>query len=654
VRVSSGSWNWLRSPAPREVIERWTPNGARRSFALEVAGADDAPFEFLVVGDTGDSEASGGQQSPQDAVAEELARDTRLPGSEGRASLVLHVGDVVYMAGERRLYDRNFRRPYAAFLTPESTVERLVFRVPFLPVPGNHDYYDLAGWARSAARLPLVGASLRAVARELFAYNMPEGGSAAGRAFMEAFVAERPGGIDPFPYRPGEATRLPNRYYRFRWGPVDFFALDSNTLEAPLPSEKRLIRAEAARKLKELEERARALDQELRRDELALERWREQQEERAARGPDRLTQAEAAAREVEVALAHLRERLRAGHDGPADWTEAGARVKQALREWSRGRTALEAAPGTSERKAALKALRRAGDSAGAALRAVEGCLTHLPEGSAREVLLAAQRGLCTAMERWRAGVEEAPPPELCARLSELSQAALDVQRDLVMERRRLRYHPADHDAAQLRWLDEALRESERERPDAWRIIYLHHPLYSTIGNHCEKSDIQAVRENLMPLLGERVHAVFAGHSHAFEWLRSRALPHVGLFVTGGGGQVTLRRSILDPKRLSRHRDRYRALIRAGVDEVVAAGRGPAAADGENGPLYHYLKVEVSPDTLRVRPVGVRRCLHGYRREEPLPVYHAEALPEGGPPWRPRRLEAVEIRRDRPPRAIWAR
>ena len=31
------------------------------------------------------------------------------------------------MTGERRLYDRNFRRPYAPFLTPESTVDRLVF-----------------------------------------------------------------------------------------------------------------------------------------------------------------------------------------------------------------------------------------------------------------------------------------------------------------------------------------------------------------------------------------------------------------------------------------------------------------------------------------------------------------------------------------------
>ncbi len=34
-------------------------------------------------------------------------------------------------------------------------------------------------------------------------------------------------------YRPGEFTRLPNRYYQFRLYEIDFFALDSNTFNAP-------------------------------------------------------------------------------------------------------------------------------------------------------------------------------------------------------------------------------------------------------------------------------------------------------------------------------------------------------------------------------------------------------------------------------------
>src|SRR5439155_4847482 len=138
--------------------------------------------------------------SPQDAVAQHLAADAALPGSDGRACMVLHMGDVVYMTGERRLYDRNFRRPYAPFLTPESTVDNLVFRLPFLPVPGNHDYYDLGGWAIWLTHLPYLGAGLRALAHELFAFSLPEGGSEMGRAYMQAFVdAEADTSAGPLP-----------------------------------------------------------------------------------------------------------------------------------------------------------------------------------------------------------------------------------------------------------------------------------------------------------------------------------------------------------------------------------------------------------------------------------------------------------------------
>jgi hypothetical protein len=162
-----------------------------------------------------------------------------------------------------------------------------------------------------------------------------------------------------------------------------------------------------------------------------------------------------------------------------------------------------------------------------------------------------------------------------------------------------------------------------------------------------------VRENLLPLLRGRVHLVLAGHAHAFEWLRAEALPHTGLFVTGGGGQVSLRRSLLEPRLRHRHQERYAALRDAGVTECAVAGHGPAAADGEAGPLYHYLRIEVTPEALRVRPVGIRRLEGGYRRETPVPLYHTPELPETHPPWYPRRLEAVEVRRGQPPRPWWA-
>ncbi|HEV3049744.1 MAG TPA: hypothetical protein VGX50_05515, partial [Longimicrobium sp.] len=143
----------------------------------------------------------------------------------------------------------------------------------------------------------------------------------------------------------------------------------------------------------------------------------------------------------------------------------------------------------------------------------------------------------------------------------------------------------------------------------------------------------------------------AGHAHAFEWIRSAELPHTGIFVTGGGGQLSLRRSVLDPRRFDRHQRAYASLRRARVVECAVSGRGPAEGR-ETGPIYHYLRVEVTPEALIVRPVGVRRTLSGYRREEPMPAYHAPRLPDAPPPWYARRLEAVEIRRDQPPRAVW--
>ena len=43
-------------------------------------------------------------------------------------------------------------------------------------------------------------------------------------------------------------------------------------------------------------------------------------------------------------------------------------------------------------------------------------------------------------------------------------------------------------------------------------------------------------------------------------------------------------------------------------------------------LHHYLRIEVTPEVLRVRPIGVRRLPgNAYRREEPMPVYHAPHL-----------------------------
>lgn len=646
--------NWLKAPASHAIIRRWTRTDSSGEYRLLLQLPDPGDtFEFLVVGDTGDAEFSGAGPAPQDAVALYLAADAALPdSSQGKGRLLLHTGDVVYMTGERRLYDRNFRRPYARFLTPASTVDDLVFRLPFLPVPGNHDYYDFATWAATLSKTPVLGAGLRSLARELFAFNVPQGGSDMGRAFMEAFVARQESSGASL-YLPGEATRVPNRYYQFSCGSVDFFALDSNTLEAPPPSDRTAgDQAQARVQVERLQKRARAVDRELRALELSQEQRRETLRRNALSHEADRARYRLAAAAVLAALERAVECLSRAQLPYRERREAQYAVERALIDWRHVQSRLIAAVGGPSGQRTLALADAALPLANDALKAIDSFLVILPQGPTRTGLVEARDGLERAVQEWCALANPSASPEIAARVQSLSKGALDIQRLLALEKRRARYRPDDFDRAQLDWLEAALTRSERERPEAWRVVYLHHPLYTTLSNHCEHPDIQGVRGNLLGILRDRVHAVIGGHAHAFEWVRSRDLPHTGLFVTGGGGQVSLRKSVLDPTRLARHRPQYEALRQAGVLEVAAGGRGPAAPDGQNGMLYHYLRLEATPDALIVRPVGVRRLPEGYRREEPMPVYHASAMPAGAPPWESRPLKAITLRRNHPPEAHW--
>jgi hypothetical protein len=655
--------NWLKAPLDRDTIRRWTvgangkaPDGSE--YRLELPPdllPDPGQYRFLVLGDTGDSEGWAPGESPQDAVAAHLAADAAEPVGTGEGQFVLHLGDVVYMTGERRLYERNFRVPYGPFLAPESTVDDLVFRVPFLIVPGNHDYYDFAGWGMALGRIPFLGAGIRAVSQELFAFNVPAGGSEQGRAFMEAFVdvkSEDP--ESPLLYAPGRRTRVPNRYYQFRAGEVDFFALDSNTLEAPPPSADAAdVRASAERRLRVLGSRLAILESRLKRDRATLDRWQEEQREAIARDRDRRVALASRAQDVSRALGGLAEAVEAAL--PGDAIAAGVLGRLTAARWRWDEAVIELSPLHLSARVfrALGRLERLQDEICQALRELQECLVALPEGPPRTAIQDQQEALRQAIEAWEAERCPEPAPEaLCARLHWLSEEVLDGQRELDLERRRARFTPEDHDGDQLRWLAGALERSVAERPDGWRIVYMHHPLYTTIGNHSENADSRGVRQNLVDVLGDRVHLVLTGHAHAFEWIRSSALPHTGIFVTGGGGQVTLRPSVLDPRSRGRHRGKVVALRSAGVEECAIAGAGPAAPDGVSGTLYHLLHVDVAPDQLLVHPVGVRRVPGGYRREEPMPVSHVRDLGLARLPWETRRLEAVEIRRGEAPRPRW--
>jgi hypothetical protein len=207
--------------------------------------AGDEAFSFLVLGDSGTGRHR--TSSPQRQVAQQL-----LPHLDS-ARFTLHTGDVVYLVGSREQYPSNFIKPYREWLVGGDDYrhikyDRMTLKHPMLPVLGNHDYYDLpwllglaSGMTTYALRYYLdldVGwhGSYQgdAFARAFFDYlkAVPE---AQLDQHLETHYLSKVDGVRALTYRPGEVTRLPNRYYTFRYGGIDFFALDSNTFNEPLP-----------------------------------------------------------------------------------------------------------------------------------------------------------------------------------------------------------------------------------------------------------------------------------------------------------------------------------------------------------------------------------------------------------------------------------
>ncbi|WP_333277882.1 MULTISPECIES: metallophosphoesterase family protein [unclassified Microcoleus] len=213
-------------------------------------GVPDSPeFSFLVAGDSGTGNHRG--HNPQRQVAEKMIEERET------CRFALHTGDVVYLVGSSEYYLQNFIRPYREFIVggehpSRIAYDRMVFNFPFLPVPGNHDYYDLPLFygILSATALPLrrlLGSKLDLDV----GWHGSEIGNTYAKAFLDYLKAHKlPSELDRhldarytaststgrcIRYQPGRFTRLPNRYYTFRSGGIDFFALDSNTFNEPLP-----------------------------------------------------------------------------------------------------------------------------------------------------------------------------------------------------------------------------------------------------------------------------------------------------------------------------------------------------------------------------------------------------------------------------------
>ncbi|WP_414516676.1 metallophosphoesterase family protein [Nostoc sp. PCC 9305] len=216
---------------------------------LEDGQTDNSEFSFLVVGDSGSGRHRG--HNPQRQVAELM-----LP-HHNESRFMLHMGDVIYLVGSSEYYQQNFIQPYREFISgiehrKRIAYDQMVFKLPIFPVPGNHDYYNLPILLSLAS---LTTLPIRHLLRSRLDLDVGLHGSGCGDAYAKAFLdylkafqlpEELANHLDRhytaktdtgrcLSYQPGQFTRLPNRYYTFRYGGIDFFALDSNTFNDPPP-----------------------------------------------------------------------------------------------------------------------------------------------------------------------------------------------------------------------------------------------------------------------------------------------------------------------------------------------------------------------------------------------------------------------------------
>src|SRR5215218_4182565 len=105
-------------------------------FRLHFADAPAGAFSFLALGDSG-------SMGPKEQIKFEVAR---MMAAEENVSMVLHLGDVVYLSGSADGYRDRFILPYHRWLVrgkDQPSHANMLFNPPFLPLYGNHDYYDV-------------------------------------------------------------------------------------------------------------------------------------------------------------------------------------------------------------------------------------------------------------------------------------------------------------------------------------------------------------------------------------------------------------------------------------------------------------------------------------------------------------------------------
>jgi predicted phosphodiesterase len=85
------------------------------------------------------------------------------------------------------------------------------------------------------------------------------------------------------------------------------------------------------------------------------------------------------------------------------------------------------------------------------------------------------------------------------------------------------------DPKQRTWLERQLADSRAP----WKIVYGHHPLYSTGSTHGSETDLRALIEPLFVKYG--VNIVLAGHEHFYERLKPQK--GIAYFISGGAAKL---------------------------------------------------------------------------------------------------------------------